>query len=388
LDANPGYWRGRPRFDRLVFRYYANQDAEVEALKKGEVDFVGGLTPAQFNSLKGAAHISRNNGDGKRFYALAINPGATTRGGQAFGDGNPALKNPLVRQAIVEAIDKPVLVDRALGGFGIAGQGYVPPIFSTYTWTPSPTETVTSDAGAANGLLDQAGYRKGPNGLRTTPDGKPFTLRLYGETQRAEDAQNATFVKEWLDSLGIDVTTSIMDQAAVGDDEQAGNYDLAFDSWVVNPDPDFVLSLQTCGGRPSAPGGSFSGDNFVCDPGYDRLYAAQISEYDAGARAGIVKKMEAQLYADRYVNVLYYPNTLEAYRSDVIASMEMQPQPHGIYDGQDGYWSWWSAVPASAPASSHYGAMPVVAGIVVVVVVAAAVVLLVLRRRSTVQERE
>src|SRR5438445_12193682 len=68
LDANPGYCRGRPHFDRLVFRYYANQDAEVEALKKGEVDFVGGLTPAQFTSLRGAAHISLNNGGGKRFY--------------------------------------------------------------------------------------------------------------------------------------------------------------------------------------------------------------------------------------------------------------------------------------------------------------------------------
>jgi len=188
--------------------------------------------------------------------------------------------------------------------------------------------------------------------------------------------------------VGINITTSIMDQATMGDDEQAGNYDLAFDSWIVNPDPDFVLSLQTCAGRPSAPGGSFSGDNFVCDPGYDQLYAAQISEYDPPARAGIVKKMEALLYDDRYINVLYYPNTLEAYRSDVISSMEMQPQPGGIYDGQDGYWSWWSAVPASASAPSHFGGAPVLAGIAVAVVVGAAVVLLVLRRRSTVQERE
>src|SRR2546421_362107 len=301
LDANPSYWRGRSRFDRLVFKYYANKDAEGQALKKGE--------------------------------------------------------------------------------------GYVPPIFSAYTWTPSASETVGSDPVKANQLLDQAGYRKGSDGLRTTPDGKPFTLRLYGETQRAEDAQNATFVKEWLDSVGINVTTSIMDQATMGDDETAGNYDLAFDSWVVNPDPDFVLSLQTCAGRPATPGGSFSGDDFVCDPAYDQLHAALISEYDAAARARIVKKMEAQLYADRYVNVLYYPNTLEAYRSDVISSMEMQPQPNGIYDGQDGYWSWWSAAPAPAP-PSRAGAAPFVAGAVAACSLAAAVVLLVLRRRPTAEGRE
>src|SRR3989440_6907542 len=243
LDANPSYWRGRPRFDRLVFKYYANKDAEVQALKKGEVDFAGGLTPAKSNSLKGASGIALNNGSGKRFYALAINPGATTAGGQPFGDGNPALKDPLVRRAIMEAIDKPALVDKTLGGFGVAGQGYIPPIYSAYTWTPSATETVGSNPAKANQLLDQAGYRKGPDGRRMTPDGKPFTLRLYGETQRAEDAQNATFVKEWLDALGISVTASIVDQATVGDNETAGNYDLAFDSWVGKPDPHFVLLI-------------------------------------------------------------------------------------------------------------------------------------------------
>ncbi|MEA2500867.1 MAG: peptide/nickel transport system substrate-binding protein [Actinomycetota bacterium] len=389
LDANPGYWRGRPKFDQLIFKHYANQDAEVQALKKGEVDFAGGLTPAQFNSLKGAANITLNNGDGKRFYALAMNPGPTTTNGKPFGDGNPALKDPLVRQAIMEAIDKPTLVNKTLGGFGVVGQGYIPPIFSTYTWSPPATETVGSDPAKANQLLDQAGYRKGSDGRRTTPDGKPFTLRLYGETQRAEDAQNATFVKEWLDAIGINVSASIVDQATVGDNETAGNYDLAFDSWLVNPDPDFVLSIQTCGARPATAGGSFPGDNFVCDPTYDQLYAAQISEYDAAARAGLIKKMEAQLFTDRYVNVLYYPNTLEAYRNDVIGSMQMQPQPNGIYDGQDGYWSWWSATPgAAASSSSHVGAWAVVAGVAVVAVVLAAVVLLVVRRRSTAQERE
>ena len=132
---------------------------------------------------------------------------------------------------------------------------------------------------------------------------------------------------------------------------------------------------------------SFAGDNFVCDQTYDQLYAAQISEYDAAARASVIKQMQAQLSGDRYVNVLYYPNTLEAYRSDAIASMQMQPQPNGIYDGQDGYWSWWSAVPASA-SLSRTNAAPVVAGIAVAAVVVAAVVLLALRRRSTSGERE
>ena len=55
---------------------------------------------------------------------------------------------------------------------------------------------------------------------------------------------------------------------------------------------------------------------------------------------------------------------------------------------QDGYWSWWSATPATA-ATSHAGnALALVGEAAVIVLVVAAVVLVVLRRRSTVQERE
>ena len=32
LSANPNYWRGKPGFDKLVFRFYKDADAEVEAL--------------------------------------------------------------------------------------------------------------------------------------------------------------------------------------------------------------------------------------------------------------------------------------------------------------------------------------------------------------------
>lgn len=40
LKANKDFWRGAPKFDELVFRYYKDQDAAVAALRKGEVSFV------------------------------------------------------------------------------------------------------------------------------------------------------------------------------------------------------------------------------------------------------------------------------------------------------------------------------------------------------------
>jgi peptide/nickel transport system substrate-binding protein len=389
LSANKNYWRGPPGFDRVVFKLYKDADAEVAALRSGEVDFVGRLTPAQFDGLRGDSRIVLNKSEGKSFYALAINPGATTTSGQPFGDGNPALRDPRVRQAIRYAIDTRTLVSKTLGGYGEVGEGYLPPIFAANHWKPDPARAIGYDPTRAAALLDAAGYRKGPTGRRTTPDGRRFTLRLTGDAQRAADAQNAAYIAAWLEAVGIDVASSIVDEGRLGDMEVAGDYDLVFDGWITNPDPDYVLAIQTCGARPSKPGGSFPGDDFVCDPAYDRLYTQQIAEYDPAARSRIIKRMQERLYTDGYVNVLYYPNVLEAYRGDVIAAMTKQPQPNGMYSGQDGYWGWWSATPviqAERPGTSAVAVAMTVGG--GVVLLAAIVTVAVVRRRSTADERE
>ncbi|NJC72043.1 ABC transporter substrate-binding protein [Planosporangium thailandense] len=380
LTANPTYWRGRPAFDRLVFKYYKDSDAAVEALRKGEVDFVDHLTPAQYDALRTARHTTLNRSPGKSFYALAVNPGATTTSGQAFGDGNPALHDQRVRQAIMHAIDTGALVRRTLGGYGEAGGGYLPPIFTANHWRPDASAAYAYDPDRANRLLDAAGYHRGADGRRTTPDGRPLTLRLLGQTQRPADAQNATYVAEWLKAVGIEVTTRIVDQGMLGDIETAGNYDLAFDSWITNPDPDYVLSIQTCGARPATAGATFPGDDFICDPDYDALYARQIAEYDPAARAAIVRQMQQRLYADAYIDVLYYPDILEAYRSDRIAGMDRQPQPRGMYSGQDGYWSWWSAKPGKRSASPT-GPAVLAGGVAALVILGVGGGLVVARRR-------
>jgi peptide/nickel transport system substrate-binding protein len=391
LTANKDYWRGAPKFDKVVYRYFKDIDAEVEALKKGEIDFVSELTPAQYESLRGNADLTLNKGQGKRFYALAVNPGPTTTGGQAFGDANPALKDRKVRHALARAIDTKALVDKTLGGYGTPGGGYLPPIWTTNHWEPDDATRLSFDLAAANRLLDEAGYAKGGNGMRTTPDGKPFSLRILGVTSRAPDTQNSTFMKEWFTRIGVELVPSIVESGTQSAALQAGNYDLAFTSWSTNPDPDYVLALHTCGARPATPGSSFPGDNFVCVAAYDELYQKQLAEYDANARTALIKDAQRQLYTDAYINVLYYPNVLEAFRKETVSSMQRMPGDNGTYMGQDGYWAWWSAVPTAAAGSDDDGGgatVPLVVGAAVLLGAAVVGLLVVRRRRSTADERE
>lgn len=67
LVPNKNFWRGAPKFDKLVFRHIDDPDAQVEALKAGEVSFVSGLTSAQAKSLESVDNITVNKAKGKRF---------------------------------------------------------------------------------------------------------------------------------------------------------------------------------------------------------------------------------------------------------------------------------------------------------------------------------
>ncbi|WSQ11621.1 ABC transporter substrate-binding protein [Streptomyces sp. NBC_01231] len=391
LKPNKTFWRGAPKFDELVFRYYKDQDAAVAALRKGEVSFVAGspsLTPAQAASLKNEKNIRVNDAPGRRFYALATNPGAKAKNGRKFGDGDPSLLDERVRHALFMAVDRETIIDKVFQGHAVEGEGYIPPRFSQYFWKPSASQELAYDPAKAAQLLDQAGYKKNGSGKRLGKDGKPITYRVLCHATDPNDKAVGQYLEEWWGKLGIGVTLDCLDN--VTDPWLAGTYDLAFDGWSVNPDPDFVLSIHTCAALPATPKDTGATDNFVCDRRYDDLYARQLAEYDPAKRATVVKQMESRLYDLGYMNVMAYPNAVEAYRTDQIKSIQTMPSAAGNIYGQDGYWSWWSAVPAASDGSSDdsgsTGAL--IGGVVAVVVLVGAGVFFVLRRRSTADDRE
>ncbi|WP_406012982.1 ABC transporter substrate-binding protein [Streptomyces sp. NBC_00984] len=392
LKANKDFWRGKPKFDELVFKTYKDQDAAVAALRKGEVSFVAGspaLTPAQAASLKGEKNVKVNEGPGRRFFALATNPGAQTKDGKKFGNGNKALLDQKVRQALFLSIDRKTIIDKVFQGHAVEGQGYIPPRFSAYHWQPTADQSLAYDPAKAAKLLDEAGYGlKGDQ--RVGKDGKPLDLRILCHATDPNDKAIGKYLKEWWGKLGIGLKVDCLDDVSVP--WYAGEYDLAFDGWSVNPDPDFVLGIHTCAALPDKAKDSATTDNFICDKKYDELYKKQLAEYDPAKRAEIVNQMQSWLYDSGYMSVIAYPNAVEAYRTDQIKSITTMPEAAGNIYGQDGYWSWWSAAPASGGSSDGSGGSSstgVVIGIIVVVVVLAGGGLFIaMRRRNTADDRE
>ena len=181
LSANKSYWGGAPKIDEVVFRVFNNADAQLQALKKGEIDFAEELDTAPFNSIKNTENITAVDADYGGFNELAFNTGAALDTGEPIGDGHPALKDKRVRQAIARAVDKQALVDRVLGGYGTPATGIIPSLYRDLTFQPADGEALTFDLAEANRLLDEAGYKDSDGDkVREMPNGgQPLKFRLF-----------------------------------------------------------------------------------------------------------------------------------------------------------------------------------------------------------------
>jgi peptide/nickel transport system substrate-binding protein len=382
--ANPRHPTRAPNVDELVFQYFTSSDAAVQALRKGEVDAVGNLTPAQYEALGAEPSVGRNAGRGNRFTELGFNPGARRADGTRIGDGHPALADRRLREAVEFAIDRPALVKRVFQGHAEPGAGYLPPAATPWSWQPAGSGRRGFDPARANQLLDAAGYRRGPGGVRTTPDGRrPLRLRLYVPPERAHYQQAATYLKEWLRVVGIDVRPRLVPDTQLGSLVEAGRYDLFLGGWLADPDPDFLLSVHGCAALPGADGGT---DSYFCDPGYDRLYAEQARQTDRAKRIELVHRMQEQLYREASPIILYYPASLEAYRKDRFTGFVSRPAPSGSILG---YWSYTAAGPVTGSADTGSGGAG--AGVALGAGAAAAVAvggLILYRRRTTRDQRE
>ena len=392
FKANKNYWDKdhTPKYDELVFRYFKNTDAAVLALGNGEIDIVGDMTPAQFKSLQGKPGITLNKAENRRYVSITFNPGAATKTGQKFGDGHPALTDVRVRQALHYAIDKQTLVAKALDGLGTPGEGYIPPALPAFHWKPDAATEVKFDIAKANSMLDAAGYKRGPDGLRTMPDGtKPFKFRFITHSTAPTESVVADHIKGWWKELGIELEVHNVSADQLTKEVYTGAFDIAVSSWGVS-DPDSILGLHICSNLPPDTSGEGQDtDTFYCNADYDKLYAEQKVETDEAKRKAIIDDIQKHIYVNAPVIVLYNAYALEAYRSDRFTGFIQQPEGRGTILRQMGMWGLVSATPVTAaPASESSNNTVLIVVLVVVALIVIALVVLFVRRRQTADERE
>ncbi|MFG2075370.1 ABC transporter substrate-binding protein [Nonomuraea maritima] len=397
LVANPDYWRGKPKIDELQVVFYANPQAAIAGLKTGEIDMIGRLNPPEYEAIVNDPAITAWNTQGRRSAYLQINHGATTNDGKPVGDGHPALKDVKVRQALHYAIDKQKLVADVQNGLAKPADGsIVPPMYKDFFWEASGDTKVSYDPAKANQILDDAGYKKGPDGIRTMPDSdRKLEFRFSIHTDTPIEDKLAEYLTGFFKEIGVSLTTKKLDSSKFTEETGVtGLFDIAISGWSVNPDPEEVLATHLCSRRPSPTGEGGGTESFFCDDTFEKLYQEQLKELDRPKRAEIIKQMQERLYTEAPIIAIYYTADLEAYRKDRIVSITSIPETDGILYGGSGYWPFYTAdvkpTGAAAGASTESGSnTTLIVGLVVaVVVVGAGAFFLTRRRKSTADERE
>ena len=388
LTANSSFFLGAPKFHTLIVQYYSDSDAAVSALRSGQLDAIEyNLTATQYKALKKAKDVTVYPQISSTWTAIELNPGARTQSGQRFGNGNPALADPRVRQAIEMALNKQELVSKVWDGLAVAGSSYLPSSYPQFAWTPPASELLSYNPAKANQLLNSAGYTMGPNGIRIDPQThQPLVLRLGIHSDEAADAAMAPYIVEWLKAVGIGVDVQAMSFNELNADLPKGDWDMLSDTWTDLPDPSYLLSIQTCGDLPSSPTTSGNTDAFFCNPTYDKLYAQQSTEFNTAQRVQTVDQMQQILYQNAVDVILYYPDWLSAIRTSSVKDYFYgTPNARGFYPIPNEFINWRSATPVAGDSSSSVAIWIVIA---IVVVAAAAGGGIWLRRRATAGERE
>ena len=144
-----GYWNPElPYLDKVTFRFISDATAQVAALKAGDLDVIGWLT---------APEMAQELDQDKRFKVLA---GASTSD-VILSTNNKAkpFDNPKVRQAMAHAIDRQMIIDLAMSGYGTPigshwspAAPYYADLVDTYPYNPARAKQLLADAGYPNGI--------------------------------------------------------------------------------------------------------------------------------------------------------------------------------------------------------------------------------------------
>jgi peptide/nickel transport system substrate-binding protein len=324
LVRNPNWFGKKPAIDEVIFRFYADQNAQFQALKSGELDALDGVPEQSYASIENSGTIQGIAGNQGGFTEMSMNSGCSS----SPGDGNPALHDKKVRQAINYAIDRSLLVEKNLVGHGIPGTAIVPSADPSWDLKIAADKLYKYNPDKAKSLLDAAGWKDSNGDGVRDKGGKDLKLRLFDRTQ-GEGGKNTDFIVGWLKDVGIATDVTSMDDDALTAVVGQNKFDLFIWGWVPFVDPDPELSYFTKSQATTDPEAVGYNDANWCNDQYDKLYDQQHTELNPAKRHDIVQKMLEIFYDEAPYAVLYKYDDLQAIRSDRWENFVRQPEKTG-----------------------------------------------------------
>jgi len=378
LQANLGYFRGRPYLDEVVYRFYAKPETGLIALEAGEIDAISQTLGIPFPEIPRIKQHEKITVEGFG-YDTVIRVYFNFR--EEAWKKNPWLADINVRKAIAHAIGKNTILEKVLYGITTTTWG---PFSNRLKWAYPPELFEMEpkyEVKLAEKLLDDAGYPRKADGFR-------FKAKL---TVIGSQALLAPVVKDYLVKVGIDVDLEVLEHTTwlatyFFAPEGLKDIPLALAIGGTGPDPAKSGTLYHSKMVPAVGGENCQ---FYNNPEADKLYDAASSEMDKTKRADLYKKV-AVIIAKDYPCVWLFNNyKIEAWNKDF---MNFPRRMYAFWKKEGQRDVWWTkgkplattAVPITTPVTTTPAVTPtppaampieIVAAIAVVVVAAAGIAL-------------
>jgi peptide/nickel transport system substrate-binding protein len=329
IVRNPKYYlasQGLPYLDSVVFRIVTDQNTILKDLQAGSIDsawFLDVSKAVAYQSLSNYQIIGDGGGTGTNAYsweAIWINFNNKILGG-----------NPEVRQAMAMAVDQQSLIQVARRGFaGVRCQDH--PSLQVPGYTTS-LACPKFDLTAANALLDQHGWVKGSDGVRSR-NGQRLEFQYSttaGNLWRSDDQllNQANFMKIGIkvDIMNYPASTFFGSVLPAG---KPGQYDIAefAESGAFDPDNSILL---TCAEKGL---GNFA---FYCTSQMETLQKQQLSTGDNTARQTAFDGINQLEVTDTPFIVEFSSPDLAIYKK---GTHNYLPSAVGV-GSTENIWLWW-----------------------------------------------
>jgi peptide/nickel transport system substrate-binding protein len=286
FQRNGSFYGEKPKVDAFGLRMFSNEDGLVSALKAHEIDAIEDAPATAIKTLKSGFNIRSVPGVSQTDFIVNSNPKKKS---------HRELLNLRVKAAFDHAIDRAQITKVVFLGYAKPAVSIIPS--ATGPWFNPGLKVPKFDLKLANKLLDQAGYKKGSDGIRRA-GGHKMSYQVITPTDLPSVNRTFQIIQPDFRKIGVQLSQRALDSTAAFDaiaapDNKYLNFDLAMWNWVALIDPDFMLSVVTC-----AQFGGWS-DTGYCNKHYDKMYSQQQLTPNQTKRRTLVWKMQKYLAVQR-----------------------------------------------------------------------------------------
>jgi peptide/nickel transport system substrate-binding protein len=299
LERSSLSWQTAPKIARLRFEVVPDEMTRALALRKGSADIASNaLSPDMIWSMRNDNSV-----------AVAESPGTVVQY-LTFNLRDPYLRDPRVRQAIACAVNRPLIIATLLRGMARPADSLLPPNHWAYAENVAHYDY---NPQRAKQLLDDAGYKPGPDGIRFH-----LTMKTSNDGGARELAMT---LQQQLRSVGIALEVRSFEFATFYSDISHGSFGMYSLRWIGgNEDPDIFHYAFASASVP--PHGANRGDYLNAQ--VDRLLQAAASESDQAKRRILYVQVQQILAKDMPTLPLWFLDSVVIYNRR-ISGVESSP---------------------------------------------------------------